>query len=168
MKPIHERLGLKTEDELDEYMADNPGAYRKASQKYFEDLADYKAEQRFSTVLNQASLSAAQQILIKTIETDGNNPTDFKAWLQYQKSEGLDLPFNEGSYRLYKQARTDKSDPVLAAQLKSQARQIVFVESGSEVPPDYLNLTEDQIMALSPEKRKAIKEYLIKLKKKQG
>lgn len=163
--PVWKRLGLTSEDELDEFMAENPKAYRKAQDSYFEDLADLKAEKRLTAASTQAQETTQQLLLTQRITSDGNNPAEFKAWLNYQKSEGLAMPYNEAAYRMFLKTKADKSDPTLKARADSQKRQISFVEPGNVIPPNVHELSDKQLEELAktnPQQYKAIKEYLKK------
>lgn len=163
--PVWKRLGLTSEDELDEFMAENPKAYRKAQDSYFEDLADLKAEKRLTAASTQAQETTQQLLLTQRITSDGNNPAEFKAWLNYQKSEGLAMPYNEAAYRMFLKTKADKSDPTLKARAESAKRQISFVEPGNVIPPNVHELSDKQLEELAktnPQQYKAIKEYLKK------
>jgi hypothetical protein len=162
VKPLHERLGLNSEDDLDEYMSDNPKEYRRAADTYYRDLAQAEIKRAMSDVTAGSQMAVNQTLLANRISSDGYSPQEFQAWLQYQQGEGNTLQFNESAYRLYKASKADKSDPVLQAQLNAQKASIKFVEKGNGVPSNWASMTDAEVAALPEGQRAARKAWLIK------
>lgn len=162
IKPIWERMGLNSEDELDDPDNYTPSQLRKAQSAYYEELAEAKAEAKLKTVMDYSKTAATQSMLSAKIVQDGNNPEEFNAWLEYQRKEGNALQYNDGAYRLYKQARADKTDPILGARAHSQEWKINYVEKGNNVKFNNTPKTEAEIAAMTPQQKADYKAYLIK------
>lgn len=153
-KPLWKQLGLESEADLDDFAADHPA-------KYMQALADYNAaqtERKMEIKLAQERVlreqEYAQNTLISNIRARGLDPAEVQAFATY-----YGMPLSERALQLYLIQHQDKSNPVLAAQVEAQKRQIHYVEQSHARVRG--NLRPDELAQLSDEELEAYRKHMI-------
>ena len=149
---LWQRLGLESEADLDDYATDHPARYQQAvSQMAAEEYA-IKTDKRIAEQLAQQKQEFEIQRLTSTIQQQGIDPTEVQAFARY-----YGMPFNDKAYRLYLDTHRDKSNPVLAAQVEAQSKQINYIEQSHYRQRG--KLSPNEVSKLSDEDLKAYMEW---------
>jgi len=137
--PIWKTLGLKSEDELTDFIVDHPKEFADAQREQIrkEVLAATKADhEKLKAELEQGQTIKA---LETTITSAGYQPQDVKAFAKFHE-----MPFGEKAFELYRLKYADKSDPVVQARLASQAKQVTYIDTSQRsIRPSTINDAND-------------------------
>lgn len=158
--PIWKRLGLESEDDLADYMADNPVKYHKEMTALIREETAAEMKRQLGTVEQQTKLAAQEQILSDRIRAAGVDPRDVQNFARH-----YNMPYGQGAFELYASQNQIKTDPILNAQLEAQKRQIKYVEQGERTftlgTRNYEDLTDEELKI-------AAKQYKEKVRNEQA
>lgn len=130
IKPVWERMGLKSESELEDAITDNPTLYHKSMEDFYRETAKAEAQSLIDAKLGQFSQSVALQSLEAQAKAKGLDVEDAKKFAEY-----YGMPFNERALALYESRVMDKVNPTYRAQVDAQQRQINYVPQKHHILP---------------------------------
>jgi hypothetical protein len=157
-QPLWKQLGLESEADLEDYAVDNPVAYTKAlaTATTKQELAEYQRNlnTELETRLAKQEQEFAQKTLIQSIQSQGFDPLEVQAFAQYHG-----MPLSQKALNLYAQVHRDKSNPVLAAVVEAQKKQINYVEQahfrhkGNMTPEEVRNMSDEELASYAKYKK---------------
>lgn len=124
--PLWKKLGLESEEDVEEYAIDNPAKYAKALHDHTIALARAEARKEFELQDQRTRQNMQAQALSQRIAQAGADPKDVEAFAKH-----YGMPFGEGAFELYAKHNSLKYDPIIDAKMKAQSKQINWIEPGN-------------------------------------
>ena len=152
VEPLWKRLGLKSEDDEEDYMVDNPAAYQKALRQYLADQAKAEVRKSLQDIEQKTRLEAQEQILTSQIRAAGVDPAEVMAF-----AKEFNMPYSEKAFQVYVRYHSIKTDPIADATIKSQQKQIHYIEpSGNRNLESLIHKMQTNPDALTPEETRIL------------
>lgn len=127
IEPVWKRLGLGSEEDEEDFAADNLAKYQKALAEYLKETARQEALKEIEQRENQSKAEFQEQVLSQRITAAGADPQDVKAFAKY-----YGLQFGDKAFELYAKHHSLKTDPIIDAQIEAQRKQVRWIDSGTE------------------------------------
>lgn len=148
IKPLWEELGLSSEDDLEDFAADNPSKFISAATEHAAKVAKAEARAAIAEVSTKTEQENRTVMLEQKIKAAGHDPDEVEAFARQNQ-----MPFGEPAYEYYCMLHADKVNPIVEAQIKAQQAHINFVEpTHFRLKPSYTReevneLPDDQLDA---------------------
>ncbi|MCB5259331.1 MAG: hypothetical protein LHW48_02505 [Candidatus Cloacimonetes bacterium] len=160
--PVWKRLGLRSEEDEEDFAIDNPAKYQKALADYLKATARQEALLELEQRERKTRAELQEQLLAQRITAAGADPQDVKAFANY-----YDIPFGEKAFELYSKQNSLKTDPIIDAQIKAQRKQVRWIDPGdrtsvtgliAKLQKDPDSLSESEIDTLIAARKKTFSE----------
>lgn len=152
--PLWKRLGLKSEAEEEDYMIDHPVEYQKALRNYLSDQAKVEVQRSLQDFEQRTRLQAQETILTSQIKAAGVDPAEVMAF-----AKEFNMPYSAKTFDVYTRYHSIKTDPLADATIKSQQKQIHYIEpSGSRNVESLIHKLKTDPDSLKPDEIKILKD----------
>ena len=123
IKPLWQELGLESEDDLEDYAADNPGKFMAAATAHATQSARAEAMKSIADMTEKTSAAQKMQTLENQIRSAGHDPDEVIAFARQNQ-----MPFGDSAYEYYCMVHADKVNPIIEAQIQAQKAHINYVD----------------------------------------
>lgn len=157
-EPIWKYLGLKSEDDLEDYIADYPLKYAKALEQRSKEAVAANVQAELKRAEDEVNRKAAEIALESTIKGAGHDPAEVRAYARFNS-----MPYGERAYELYRLEHAPKVDPVIEARIKAQREQVTFIDRGTRSRVFQSDLDTTDLRSLTREQLEARRKHFTSL-----